>query len=122
MTKFRTRNSASAKLTPVKVVEIRERYAAGGITQGALAREYQLSVVQIGRIIRQEVWQALPPMPASEADLLASAKRMLELQESTSEQMSKAIAEAKEKDKAGDRMLEELTGDQDARPRNPLDE
>ncbi len=41
-----------AKLTAKQVPEIRARYAAGGVSQRELAREYGVSQVAIGKVIR----------------------------------------------------------------------
>lgn len=49
--------SPSAKLTSLQVVEIRRRYAAGGISQLALGTEYGVSQTQVGRIVRNVRWQ-----------------------------------------------------------------
>jgi hypothetical protein len=48
----------NAKLTPTQVLEIREKYWQQHYTQGALCREYEVSVVTIGRIVRGESWKA----------------------------------------------------------------
>ena len=56
MTKMSRFNTKAAKLTPSQVYELREKYANGD-SQGKLAREYQVSVGQIGRIVRGESWQ-----------------------------------------------------------------
>lgn len=53
---FNRGHSAAAKLTPQQVLEIRDRYNSGW-TQGKLSREYQVSIGQIGRIVRGEAWQ-----------------------------------------------------------------
>lgn len=45
-----------AKLTEAEVLTIRRRYAAGGVSQSALAREYGLSQPSIGKIVRRETW------------------------------------------------------------------
>jgi hypothetical protein len=45
-----------AKLTTAQVVEIRARYAAGGISQQALADEYGVYQTIISRVIRRETW------------------------------------------------------------------
>jgi len=74
------KNTAAAKITPGQVMEVRERYAAGA-TQGALAREFQMSVGQIGRIVRGESWSRLPQRMATEEELRLSAQRLMELQE-----------------------------------------
>jgi len=57
--RFQGRNSRAAKLTVQKVKEIRQRYAEGE-TQSQLSRVYQVSLVQIGRIVRGESWQKVP--------------------------------------------------------------
>jgi len=44
------------KLTEHQVREIRKRYAAGGTSHSKLAKEYKMSKVQIGRIIRRQRW------------------------------------------------------------------
>lgn len=53
MSKARQYNTKSAKLSTLQVREMYDRLAAGE-TQGSLAREYGLSVVQVGRIARGE--------------------------------------------------------------------
>lgn len=45
------------KLTTSQVRIIRERYASGGVSQRQLAREFNVSQVQIGHIVRREQWQ-----------------------------------------------------------------
>jgi hypothetical protein len=47
---------ASTKLTEAKVLEIRARFAAGGISKAALGREYGVNETAIGFIIRRESW------------------------------------------------------------------
>lgn len=49
--------SGQRKLTPMDVIEIRKRRAAGE-TQASLCREYRVTVGTIGRIVRGESWQA----------------------------------------------------------------
>lgn len=56
--KFTRANVKASKLEPQQVVEIYRRRAAGE-TQGALARDFQISIGQIGKICRGEVWQEL---------------------------------------------------------------
>ena len=48
-----------AKLTEDQVLEIRRRYAAGGVTQLALGDEFGVVRVQIGRIVRRKAWSHL---------------------------------------------------------------
>lgn len=104
MAKFAFRNNRAAKLTPGQVMQIRTRYEEGLCTQGELAREFQISIVQVGRIVRGEVWQTLPASVASDQQIIESAERMMALQ----------AAEQRRKDGEADRMAEELKG--------PLDE
>lgn len=75
--KFEARNTRSAKLTAGQVIDMRHKYAHLRYTQGRLAREYGLSVVQVGRILRGESWQGLPIEPTSE-EIAASARRVFE--------------------------------------------
>lgn len=44
-----------AKLTDTQVSEIRRRYAAGGITQRGLGREFGVSQVAIGKVVRRDI-------------------------------------------------------------------
>jgi len=112
--KFWPRNTKSAKLNAGQVMEIRARYRKGGITQGQLCQEYGVSVVQIGRILRGEVWQNVPD-PVTEEDLNASAARLMEVQKGLSrDRMAEDIAKAREKEHAGDKMTDELTGEPNA--------
>jgi hypothetical protein len=55
MSRFRSGHTRAAKLTAVDVLTIRQRYDAGD-SQGTLAREYKMSIGQIGRIVRNESW------------------------------------------------------------------
>lgn len=87
---FRRGNISAAKLTPSQVLSIRQRYNDGE-SQGALAREFAVSVGQIGRIVRGEVWQdySQPEAPStfehrratppSDDDITQSAMRLEEL-------------------------------------------
>lgn len=77
---FSRGNTRASKLRASQVQEIRTLYAAGH-TQGALARDYGVSIVQIGRIVRFEVWQHLPPPGPSDAEIRESEQRMLAEQE-----------------------------------------
>jgi len=77
---FAKNNLRRAVLTATKVLEIRKFYETGNVTQGQLARDYGVSVIQIGRIVRGEVWQGLGPVAPTAIQLEASAERMLALQ------------------------------------------
>lgn len=80
MSLFTKRNSRAAKLSTLQVIEIREKYNTGSYTQASLAREYGVTVVQIGRIVRGEVWQSIrSPMP-TQAEFDESAKRLMAIQ------------------------------------------
>lgn len=46
-----------AKLIPEQVIDIRRRYAAGGISQAALAREYGVIQEAISKIIHRKTWK-----------------------------------------------------------------
>lgn len=69
--KFRKNHTTAAKLTPEQVLEMRERYVEEGWTQGALAREYKVSVGQVGRIVRGEAWIDYQ-QPQSDSELMHS--------------------------------------------------
>ena len=49
-------NGNSAKLSTVQVLEIRRRYASGGITKRSLANAFGISASQITRIIERARW------------------------------------------------------------------
>jgi hypothetical protein len=48
-----------SKLTNAQVIEIRQRYATGNISQAQLAREYGITSATMGSLIRQETWRHL---------------------------------------------------------------
>lgn len=52
----RGEDQSGAKLTEKIVREIRERYAAGGVTHGALAADYGIGISHVGAVIRREIW------------------------------------------------------------------
>lgn len=60
MAVFQQGNKRARKLSVTEVQEIRKLYAEGYKTQGQLSREFSVSVIQIGRIVRGEVWQDIP--------------------------------------------------------------
>lgn len=49
----------SAKLTEEQVLEIRQRFAEGGVSKTALAEEYGVSRTTIRRLVRREIWAHL---------------------------------------------------------------
>ena len=76
--RFQGRNTRAARLTAGQVVEIRQRYAAGE-SQGMLSRVFEVSLGQIGRIVRGESWQHVPGAAAgrlSERESVDWARRM----------------------------------------------
>ena len=127
-TKFSYRNNKAAKVTAPLVIEMRERWSRGNVTQAQLCRDYGLSVVQVGRIVRGESWQNIG-MPMGETEMRASAERMLALQaelqnklapafESLQTRLADDVAREKAKAFLGDDMVAELK----SVPKNPLDE
>lgn len=76
--KLQRNNTAASRLTPTEVGRIRAQYAKGQ-TQGSLSREFSVSVVQIGRIVRGEVWQHIPAPGGmlSEGELKQRGERLL---------------------------------------------
>lgn len=65
-------------MTASEVVKIRQMYLEG-MTQGMLCREFGVSIITIGRIVRGETWQKLPmsAKPLSEGEMKASQERVL---------------------------------------------
>lgn len=65
-------NPGASKMTVEQVLSARRRYAAGGVTQEALAREFGLSIGAMRNLLRGVTWQHLnaPPLavPASDAE------------------------------------------------------
>lgn len=51
----------SAKLTDQQALEIRERYAAGGVRQRQIAAEYGVGQSQISRVVRGQRQTSQPP-------------------------------------------------------------
>jgi hypothetical protein len=50
----------TTKLTPQQVIEIRRRYAEGGISMSQLAEEYGVVATNINLIIQRKTWKDLP--------------------------------------------------------------
>lgn len=119
MTEFSPGNRRASKLSIPEVIEIRELYRRGQTTQGALSRRFGVSIVQIGRIIRGEVWQHIPSFEAvlSEGELKESALRLLKIQEqlgqSGTQRLQKVAAETFGET---NKILDEIKG------KGPLDE
>lgn len=114
---FQRNNRRASKLSVPEVEEIRYLYQQGKLTQGDLSRRFGVSVVQIGRIVRGEVWQQLPVLSPlmSEGELKESATRMLAMQEKLQEDAVARLHELVEAPKKlVDTMLDEI--------RSPLDE
>ena len=55
-TPYNVRRNGNARLSQQEADEVRRRYAAGGVTQRALAAEYGVSQNTIGCIVRIERW------------------------------------------------------------------
>lgn len=49
--------AVNGKLTKSKVLEIRRRYAAGGIYQYQLAKEYKIHQVTVSEIVTRKIWR-----------------------------------------------------------------
>ena len=64
-TTARGERNGKAKLTAAKVLEIRAKYAAGGVSQRALAIEYGVSQLPIEQIIKRKLWKHIPPQEIS---------------------------------------------------------
>lgn len=110
MKKFTLNNRHASRLTENQVLEIRERYRTGRVTQGVLSREYGVSIVQIGRIVRGEVWQNVIP-EVTDDEIRASAERLMKVQNATvsmREKLAQDIEREREKRQAGNRLVEEL--------------
>lgn len=74
---FTRHNLRSAKLTASKVAEIRYRYNNNLASQGQLSREFQVSIGQIGRIVRGESWQQFG-MQETEEQIADQAQQSME--------------------------------------------
>ena len=70
---FRHGNTKASRLTGVKVMEIREKYAAGTHTQAQLSREYQVAINTIRNIVTGVTWQNVP-LIESQDEILTQAK------------------------------------------------
>lgn len=66
----------NTKVNAEIVREMRRLYGEGW-TQSSLSRQFQISVVQVGRIVRLESWQRLPTeyKPPSQEEMDAAARR-----------------------------------------------
>lgn len=53
---FRRGNHYASKLSPAQVVDMRRDYAEG-MTQGDLAKKYDMGVSSVGRVVRGESWR-----------------------------------------------------------------
>jgi len=119
MTSFQQNNRKASKLSVPEVMEIRELYRKGHTTQGQLSRRFGVSVIQIGRIVRGEVWQHMPILDhnMSEGELKESAARMVKYQEQMQAKSLEKLAETAADLNKGNVMVDELT-----QLRSPLDE
>ena len=105
MSKFQRGHTRAAKLTAEHVYRIRQMYDEGW-SQGRLAREFNMSVGHIGRIVRGESWnsQAKPlPKMASDEEIAASAERVAKLmQQASKERQQNNLVDDLLKDDKGD--------------------
>lgn len=89
MAKFTNYSRRAAKLSPTQVWEIRSKYLGtegfSPQSQGSLAREYGISVGQIGRIVRGEAWQGLST-PVNEARIEHESIQALSTREEPSDE------------------------------------
>lgn len=113
---FRRGETKGAKLKPSEVEEIRQRYSMGQ-TQGELSREFQVSITQIGRIVRREVWQSVRTEP-TEAEVQGSVDRLAELLRQGIP-VKERVAEYETKREAGEEVMREdfLRAEREARKR-----
>ncbi|MCA1668904.1 MAG: HNH endonuclease [Thermomicrobia bacterium] len=56
----RGEQSTTPKLTEAEVIEIRRRYAAGGVNQTELGREFGVTSMNIWQIVHRKSWQHIP--------------------------------------------------------------
>lgn len=116
MAKFGRENTRASKLTPAMVNEMRRIYAEGRKTQGQLARDFGISAVQVGRIVRWESWTDMPEIVTGnemEASLsrLADVQRERDLTTRLAEEVKAIRKEQTPGETKGDKLLEELSGD-----------
>lgn len=113
MSKMRKYNTRSAKLSNSQVIEIRQHYADGW-SQGRLAREFDMSVVQIGRIVRGESHRGLKSFK-SERELRLEAENLVidpqELRESIERVKAQQNIEEPEFLKRGRELAMKYTGE-----------
>ena len=67
--------SGASKLTEADIVEIRGRYAAGGVTQEDLAREFGVTVSTIRNITNRRTWKHIPGEPVRPPKRVNRARR-----------------------------------------------
>lgn len=118
MNTFSRHNMKGSKLSAGEVLEIRRLYKEPSWTQGRLSREFQVSIVQIGRIVRGESWQQLPvpEVLMSEGELKDSAARLIALQSGVGKLQDVAEKQIGE----GKRMLDEISEEGQERLRGYL--
>lgn len=56
---MRGERNGHAKITAARVIEMRQRYAAGGVSQSQLAREYEVNQAEVCRILNRKRWAHL---------------------------------------------------------------
>lgn len=68
MSRFGSGNHKASKLTPMLVMEMRDKYATGKYTQPMLSREYLVSLSTVRNIVNGTTWQKLPMATDEEAE------------------------------------------------------
>ena len=116
--RFSPKNSRAAKIKPRQVLQARALYemADSAYTQAALARMYNVSAIQMGRILRYECWRELTPEVSEEQALRESAERLLEVQQEVDvrAELGAAAAHAQQEDTPGETQADTLLSELDA--------
>lgn len=110
-TKMRT------KLTASQVQDIRILYNRGDCTQAQLSRDFGVTVIQIGRIVRNEVWQNLPPPTPDNKEQALQFERLMKIQEEQAtpglDKLQQIHAEIQANKKIGTDIIDLLSEDED---------
>lgn len=107
MSQFKAGNNKAMKISDSDVVNLKKDYMAG-MTQSMLCAKYNISIGQVGRIVRGESRRAVQ-IVASEVDLMQSANRLMALQEEMEKRKNfDKAAEEEQPPSALDRMRKEI--------------
>lgn len=110
--KLQLRNKRAAKLTAEDVRTIRRLYEAGNTTHGQIARDFGISAIQVGRILRFESWAEVTQERSLE-EINALGQRLLaeaQLQEKLDAAIKEARAEMTPGETKADKEVELLKG------------